>query len=373
MLGGGKARLAVSTADEPKSRGGSRNSRGPGRRAPSRPRVLTLLRAGLLRPEFTAVIGTVVVFCYFAFFAGSSGFLTETGTRNYLSVAAEIGIIAAPITLLLIAGEFDLSVGAMMGTGGILFAYPVVYWGWAILPAVGLALAGACIVGLVNGLFVTKTNVPSFIITLAMMFILSGVTLAVTNSLTGGVSISGIESRLQGDPLLPLLTGKIFGFPVSICWWLGWTACAALILDRARVGNWIYATGGNSEAAVKAGVPIDRIKVALFIGTSIAATLTGILVIFVADVAAVNAGTGAGTGKEFQAAVAAVIGGALITGGYGSPVGTAFGALLFGIVNQGFFYTSINDDWFAAFVGAMLLAAVLINRYTRRISSKGTQ
>jgi simple sugar transport system permease protein len=325
-----------------------------------------MIRTALLRPEFTAVIGTVMVFAYFAVTAGSAGFLTATGTRNYLGVAAEVGIIATPVTLLLVAGEFDLSVGAMMGTGGILFAYPVVYWGWAMLPAIGLALAGGCIVGLVNGLFVTKTKVPSFIITLAMMFILSGVTLAETNSLTGTVQISGIEAHLKGDFLLPLFNGRLFGLTTSIYWWLGLAVLAALLLDRTKAGNWIYATGGDREAALKTGVPVDRVKVALFMATAMGAALVGILVIFTADIANINAGTG----KEFQAAAAAVIGGALITGGYGSPIGTAFGALLFGMVNQGFFYTNIDDNWFSAFVGVMLLVAVLINRYTRRLSLK---
>ncbi len=337
------------------------------KRTPAAPRPLVRLRAALLRPELTAVVGTVAVFAYFALSAGGSGFLSDVGTRNYLAVAAEVGIIATPVTLLLVAGEFDLSVGAMMGAGGVLFAYPVVYWDWSIAPAAGFALLGAVVVGLVNGLFVTRTKVPSFIITLAIMFILSGVTLAETNSLVGGVQITGVESHLEGDFLLPLLNGRVLGLPVSVCWWLALTALGALLLDRTRAGNWIYAAGGNEDAAVKGGIAVDRVKLALFVLTAAGATLVGILAVFSADVASVSAGSG----KEFQAAAAAVIGGALITGGYGSPVGSAFGALLFGIVNQGFFYTSIDDNWFAAFVGAMLLVAVLVNRYTRRLSSRG--
>jgi len=340
---------------------------GPGAdREAERGSALDVVRRALLRPELTAVVGTIVVFCYFAIVAGSAGFLTDVGTRNYLSVAAEVGIIAIPVTLLLVAGEFDLSVGAMMGAGGVLFAYPIVNWDFGILPAFCFALAGACVVGLINGLFVTKTNVPSFIITLATMFVLSGVALAETSALTGSIQITGIQTELEGDLLLPLFNGRLLGIPASVYWWLGLTVIAALVLDRARAGNWIYASGGNQEAAIKSGVPVDRVKIGLYISTAVGATLAGILVIFVADVASINAGSG----KEFQAAVAAVIGGALITGGYGSPIGTAFGALLFGMVNQGFFYTDIDDNWFSAFVGAMLLIAVLINRYTRRASLK---
>jgi simple sugar transport system permease protein len=323
-----------------------------------------VVRALLLRPELTAVVGTLIVFVFFAIVAGSAGFLTSTGTRNYLGVAAEVGIIATGVTLLLVAGEFDLSVGAMMGAGSILFAYPVIYWDWPMLPSIGLAVLGACVVGVVNGLFVTRTKIPSFIVTLAMMFVLGGVTLALTTDLTGAVQLTGVTAHIEGDVLLPLFNGRLLGLPASFYWWIGLTVLAALLLDRTKSGNWIYATGGDREAAVKSGVPVDRVKIALFVTTAVCAALVGILVIFTADTADINVGTG----KEFQAAVAAVIGGALITGGYGSPIGAAFGALLFGMVNQGFFYTSLNDNWFSAFVGVMLLVAVLVNRYTRAVS-----
>jgi simple sugar transport system permease protein len=361
---GGGTRVAA-RAQDATSADDERAPAAPGRPAAGR-RPWDIVHAGLLRPEFTAVAGTVVVFVFFAITAGSAGFLTATATQNYLEVAAELGIVATPVTLLLVAGEFDLSVGSMVGAASILFAYPVMYWHWPMLPSILLAMAGACLVGLVNGLIVTRTPVPSFIVTLAMMFILAGVTLAETNALTGSTQITGIQEQLHGDFLLRLFAGEAFGLPASFFWWAGITGLAALVLDRTRAGNWIYATGGDREAAVKTGVPVSRVKLALFVMTAMGATLTAILIVFVGDTADVTAGTDI----EFQAAAAAVIGGALITGGYGSPVGTAFGALLFGIVNQGFFYTSINDNWFQAFVGAMLLAAVLVNTYIRHRSAK---
>lgn len=309
-------------------------------------------------------MGAAVVFVFFVATAGDAGFLSVTATRNYLEVAASVGIIATAVTLLLIAGEFDLSVGAMVGTAGVLFAYPVVHHGWPIALAVPLAFCGAILVGLVNGFLTTKTRLPSFIVTLATMFILSGTAVALTNSLTGTVSIAGIRTSLAGDPLLFLFDGSIFGLSVSIFWWIGLVILAAWILDCTRVGNWIYATGGDVEAAKKSGVPVQRVKCALFVATAASATLVGILSAMIGDAADVSTGSG----KEFQAAAAAVIGGTLIWGGYGSPVGTAFGALLFGMVNQGFFYTSIDDSWFLPFVGLMLLLAVLVNTYTRRLA-----
>jgi simple sugar transport system permease protein len=315
----------------------------------------------LLRPEFTAVVGTIVVFAFFAIDAGDKGFLSLTGTRNYLEVAAEVGIVTVPVCLLLIAGEFDLSIGAMIGAGGILFAYPVVEYGWPLWLGVVFALSAAAGIGFVNGVLVVKTGIPSFLVTLASMFVLSGTTLAVTNSLTGATSVSGVQEVVGDGWMTSLFNGHIGGFSVSIVWWLALTAIAAYVLDAMRAGNWIYASGGNVDAAYKTGVPVHRVKIMLFMCTSMAATLVAILATFAIDSADVSRGTG----KEFQAATAAVIGGTLIAGGSGSPIGAAVGALLFGMVSQGFFFTSIDDNWFQAFLGLMLLMAVVVNQYTR--------
>lgn len=320
-----------------------------------------LLGRLLMRPELTAVVGTIVVFLFFAIDAGDKGFLSDTGTRNYLEVAAEVGIITVPVCLLLIAGEFDLSVGAMIGAGGILFAYPVVEHGWPLWLAVIFALAASAGIGFVNGMLVVRTGIPSFLVTLASMFVLSGATLAVTNSLTGATSVSGIQEQVGDSWLAGLFDGHVGSFSVSIVWWLALTAIAAYVLDGLRAGNWIYASGGNVDAAYKTGVPVRRVKVMLFMCTSMAATLVAILATFAIDSADVSRGTG----KEFQAATAAVIGGTLISGGSGSPVGAAVGALLFGMVSQGFFFTSIDDNWFQAFLGLMLLLAVIVNQSTR--------
>lgn len=319
----------------------------------------------LLRPEFTAVAGTAIVFAYFALSVGAEGFLSETGVRNFLAVAAELGIIAALVTLLLIAGEFDLSVGAMVGTGTILFAYPITEWGWPMLPSLLLAFGGACVIGLVNGFIIVKSGVPSFIVTLAMLFVLTGATLAITTQLTGATQIFSIRETVGRDPLLGLFDGSLLGLPVAVYWWFAVTLLAAVVLDRTKIGNWIYATGGDREAARKTGVPVNKVKIGLFMATASAATLVAVLIVFVGDSADVSAGAN----LELQAAAAAVIGGAMITGGYGSPIGTAFGALLFGMVSQGFFYTSIDNNWFQAFLGAMLLAAVLLNTFSRHRST----
>jgi simple sugar transport system permease protein len=321
--------------------------------------------AGLvLRPELTAVLGTIIVFTCFAFSAGGSGFLSRAGTINYLGVAAEIGIIAIPVTLLLIAGEFDLSVGAVVGASGMIMVYPMVDHGWPLAAAIPVGLAFAALVGVINGLLTVRTTIPSFLVTLAMMYLLSGTAVALSDRLLGSTNVYGLHAALKGDPLLGLFDGTVVGLPVEIWWWIGLTAIATYVLVRTPFGNWIYAAGGNLDSARKLAVPVARVKIILFVCTAMASTLVALLSSFNVD----GADATNGADKLFQAPVAAVIGGALLTGGFGSIIGTAFGALLFGMISQGFFFTNIDSNWFETFLGAMMLIAVFVNDYIRRRS-----
>lgn len=324
------------------------------------------LRAIVTRPEFTAVTGTVVVFIFFAVFTGDAGFLTPAMTRNYLEVAASIGIIAAPVTLLLVAGEFDLSVGSMVAAGEVTIAYLIVHAGWPVSAAFVAALGVATMVGFTNGFLVVKTKLPSFIITLAMLFIIRGTVQGVLRMLTGTSTIDRVRVAAGDDPAGLLFSTSVGPFSISLVWWIMITVLAAWVLDRTIFGNWIYATGGNQAAAVRTGIPVNRVKILLFIATAWAATLVAAINIF-----AINQGNAnAATGREFEVVAAAVIGGALLSGGYGTAIGTFFGALLFGMVDQGFFFTPFPDVWFLTFVGVMLLIAVVINNMTRRRALK---
>jgi simple sugar transport system permease protein len=325
------------------------------------------LRAMLLRPEVTALASTILVFLFFAILAGDQGFLTFDGTKNYLQVAALIGIVAAPVTLLLIANEFDLSVGIMIGVTGILIAYTVTSLHWPLWASICLSLATALALGAINGLIVVRLGVPSFLVTLGMMFLLRGVTLAGTLTVVGTTQIFGLKKALNGDWLYILFSARIFGLPISIFWWLVLSCLAAYVLNNTKQGNWIYAAGGDRDAAEKMGVPVDRVKIVLFMLTSASAVLVAMLNMFYVDIAEAQQGLG----REFESITAAVVGGTAISGGYGSPIGTICGALIFGIINQGFFYTNINDSWFYSVVGATLLAAVVINSYTRRAALRG--
>ncbi len=325
------------------------------------------LRGLFARPELTALTGALVVFVFFVVTAGDSGFLTGQGTVNYLEVAAQLGIIAVFVTLLMIAGEFDLSVGSMLGAAGVIVAYSVTELGWPLWAALAFAGCAAGLVGFLNGYLVIRTGLPSFIVTLAALFILRGTTIAVTRLVTdGSTQVGGVEAATEGDPLRAVLAGELGGVPVSVVWWLGLTLCATVVLAKTRFGNWIFGVGGDPEAARKLGVPVARVKVALFVLTALAAMLVAAIGVLDNGAADVQQGQL----KEFQAITAAVIGGTLLTGGFGTAVGTAFGALIFGMVSQGLFFTGVDADWFQAFLGAMLLAAVLVNRYVQRRASE---
>jgi simple sugar transport system permease protein len=320
----------------------------------------------LLRPELTAVAGVLVAFSFFAFTAGSSGFLTLVGTRNYLEVASQVGIVAVAVCLLLIAGEFDLSVGAIISVAGMLFAYPIVHLHWPLWAGVLFALTVAAGIGATNGLLVVKTGVPSFLITLSTTFILLGCSVGITIALTQTTTVDNVVEAVAGDPLLNAFQGTVAGIPTMLFWWIGLTLIAAYVLDRLRVGNRIYASGGNADAAFRAGVHVRRVKIALYMCTALCAALVSIMQTLAIDQANVTNGPG----TEFQAMTAAVIGGTLITGGSGSPIGTAVGALLFGMVSQGFYFTNISSQWYQTFLGSMLLLAVLVNHYTRAAAMK---
>ena len=155
---------------------------------------------------------------------------------------------------------------------------------------------------------------------------------------------------------------KVDGVPISVVWFVAIAALATWILLRSRVGNWIFASGGDSNAARNSGVPVDRVKTGLFAMTACAAALVAIITVL--DAGSTDARRG--FQKEFEAIIAAVIGGCLLTGGYGSAIGAFFGAIIFGCVSIGLTYTKFDSDWFQVFLGTMLLMAVLFNNYIRR-------
>lgn len=345
------------------------------------------LKRFLGRPEFASLAGVVLVFVIFALTAGDSGMFNLDGVVNWMQVAAYLGLIAIGACMLMIAGEFDLSIGSMIGFAGMMVAIPTVYFHWPFWLAVIFAFAGSMALGWLNGYLVIKTRLPSFIVTLAFLFILRGLTLALSIMFANRTIVSGVGEYAAKDWLGNLLfTGVVghdlfhwmahqgwiatsdggaplvAGIPKVIIWWIALAIVASFILARTRFGNWIFAVGGDANAAKNVGVPVRRVKITLFVFTAFCACLFAVLQ--VADVG--SAAADRGLQKEFEAIIAAVIGGALLTGGYGSVIGACFGALIFGVVQIGISYTNLNSDWFRVFLGVMLLVAVLFNNYVRR-------
>lgn len=326
----------------------------------------SLVRRLIARPELGAVAGAVAVWIFFALAAGGRGFLTLQGTATYLEVAAELGILATAVALLMIGGEFDLSVGSMIGASGMLLTILSVHYAWPLWLSLLAVLAFAVAAGSFNGYLVIRTGLPSFIVTLATLFIFRGLTIGGTRLIAGRTQVGGL-SRVEGyETAHAFFASEISlggaGFPISILWWIAGAALATWLLRRTAFGNWIYGVGGDPAAARNSGVPVHRVKITLFILTAVAASLVGVI----QAVTFTGADVLRGELREFFAIIVVVIGGTLLTGGYGTAIGAIFGALIFGMVRQGIVFTGVDADWFQVFLGAMLLLAVLVNNWVRR-------
>lgn len=347
-------------------------------RSDERVRQQSSLRKLLRRPELGAIGGTILVWIFFAVVAGGKGFLSLRGTANYLGVAADLGIMAVAVALLMIAGEFDLSIGSMIGGSGMIIAVLSVQFGWNIWAAIAVSLVVALIVGAINGILVNRTKLPSFIVTLGTLFIIRGLTIGVTRLITGRTQVGGVKDALGFDSAASFFAsslnivdpssarGAMAQFPISILWWAIVAALATYLLLRTRPGNWIFGIGGDANAARNVGVPVNRMKVVLFMTTAFAAWLVATIEVLSTG----GADTLRGQQREFFAIIAVVIGGTLLTGGYGSAIGAVFGALIFGMVQQGIVFTGVDSDWFLVFMGVMLIIAVLVNNFIRKQASE---
>ena len=279
------------------------------------------------RPELGAIAGLVVVVVFFLFTANASMFKTA-GVMSWMVPAAQLGILAVAASLLMIAGEFDLSIGSMIGFAGMVFGASLVVWGFPLWLAVIVTFAVAACYGFINAQIVLRTGLPSFIVTLAFMFGLRGATLVGLKLITGVTILTGVKEATEGDWLRLFLADDAFesafiwmgsmgwietfknglpkakGMPIEVLWLLLLTLVATFVLVRTRFGNWIYASGGDARAARTSGVPVRRVKTILFMCTACAAALVAITTVLTIG----TTHTLAGTLKEFEAVIAAVVG-----------------------------------------------------------------
>lgn len=318
----------------------------------------------LKRPEFGSIIGFIVLWIFFSITAGANGFNSIIIFKSILDLSVAIGIIAVVATLLLIAGEFDLSVGSMVGASGMLLALCIIPWGLPLWLSIIITFSFAILFGFIQGYIVVKTKIPSLIVTLGGLFFLRGITFGVSSSIVKRAIIGGVNTNLKTYWLYKIFAGKVFGiFSSSIIWWVAVTIVAFFILKRTRFGNWILATGGSEEAAKALGVPTGRVKIILFIATAASVALLSICQVLSLG----SADTLRGSLKEMEVIITVVIGGTLITGGYGSPVGTFLGCLTLGLLRQGIYMLNVSSEWYQAVLGVVLIIAVLINRTGQRL------
>jgi simple sugar transport system permease protein len=323
----------------------------------------------LRRPELGALLAALAVGLFFVVTTSEFGKLD--GAANWTDVASTLGIPAVAVALLMIGGEFDLSAGVMTGSAGLLMGILATELDLNMWVAILLTLAFAATVGFINGMVVTRTKLPSFIVTLATFFVLQGVNLGVTKAITGTVRVAGLSDASGYDGAFKILGGSFWSphdFRVSVLWWIGITALATWVLARTRVGNWVFGVGGDANAARNVGVPVSKVKIGLFMTTATASALVGIMIAL--RLASIQASQG--VGDEFTYIIAAVVGGCVLTGGFGSAVGASIGALIVGMAFIGIQFSGWNTDWRFLFLGVILLLAVLVNNFVRR-SAEGAR
>ncbi|MGN8119003.1 ABC transporter permease [Labrys sp. 22185] len=323
----------------------------------------SLLQRAIARPEFGPFVLLVVEL---AIFGGiNPDFLSADNLSNILAFTVELGLIALAMTLLMTSGEFDLSVGSLFGFS------PVLMWtlfnsgATPLWTAFLIALVVAALIGWVNGLFVTRLKIPSFLVTLGMLLVVRGTALFVTN---------GFPQRTwnAGDqPLAEILVGTFYVGSFRVYMSLLWFAIAAIVLGyvltKTKAGNWIQAAGGNPNAARARGVNVDATKVWLFILCSVLSTLAGII----SSIRTSSANPNSGTGYELEVIAMVVIGGTALTGGRGTIIGTVLGIFILRVMRNGIVLIGVPGLAYNIFIGAIILGMMALHSWLDRRHQEG--
>lgn len=318
----------------------------------------------LSMPAVGAIIGAIAIAVLFFVVAPAFRNVDNIGTILYQS--STIGIMAIFVAMLMIGGEFDLSAGVAVTTSSLAAAHSAWYLGLNVWVGIGLALVLSLAIGAFNGWLLHVTKLPSFLVTLGTFFVLSGANLALTRIIAGGVSTNDLSAMdgFASAKAVFATTWKLgpIAVKIPIIYWVILTGILTFLLLRNRFGNWIFAVGGDAAAARAVGVPVAATKLALFMGVGFGAWLLGMHNLFEYN----NIQSGSGVGSEFIYIIAAVIGGCLLTGGYGSILGAAVGSLIYGMTNLGITYAGWDVDWLKTFMGVLLIGAVLVNQFVKR-------
>lgn len=326
---------------------------------------MDMLASLLRRPAAASILSLLGVLAFYVVFGGVDlGKLM--GAASWVNYAARIGIVAVALGLLMISGEIDISIGAMIPAGAMTTAIISGHFELPIIFGIIGALSIGVLVGLFNGFLAVRTSVPSLIVTLGTLVAMQGIVLAGSKLLTGAASVP-----LTAPTWAKTMFGDfIFGgnHQVVILWWIGIAVFFWFIMHKTKYGNWIFAIGGDKESARNAGIPVDWITILLFVGTATAASFVGMCHAILFNSAQVSGGMN----DIFNIIVSVVVGGVLLTGGFGSIYGVFIGTITFAIVNKGIDFTSIDRNWSNLIIGAMLLIAVGLNEtFRKRAMSAG--
>jgi simple sugar transport system permease protein len=318
----------------------------------------------LRRPDAAAVLSLIGILVFYVVFGGVN-LGTLAGAASWLNFAANLGIVAIPVGLLMISGEIDISIGAMIPAGSMTTAIISGYYELPIIFGMLGAIGVGVIVGTINGLLSIRTTVPSLIITLGTLVAMQGIILSASKLLTGEASVA-----ITAPDWSKFIFGQLIGgsHQVIIVWWLAIAAIFWFAAHQSRYGNWIFAMGGDRESARNAGIPVNRMTIILFILTATSASFVGMCQAILFNSAQVSGGMNI----IFNVIVSVVVGGVLLTGGFGSVIGIVIGTLTFAIVSQGIYFTQIDRNWSNLIIGAMLLIAVLMNDTFRKLATIGS-
>lgn len=316
----------------------------------------------LLRsPAMGAFVGMVIVFVIFAMFGFQRNFLSIGGVANWMNFASTVGIIAIPVAFLMIAGELDISTGAVLPASAMMLGISVGHYELPMWLGMAITFAMAAGVGLINGLLVTRTQVPSFIVTLATLFAVGGLTLALSDALINNTNVS----LYSPDWAKAVFGTRYFGFRTTVFWWLALVVVFYFFLHKSPWGNWVFAVGGDPESARNAGIPVNKLKIWLFILCSVCTALAGMCQVIQFN----SAQSATFFNMIFFTIIASVVGGVLLNGGFGSVAGVVFGTMTLGIVQQGINYTDIDRNLSLLIIGVMLLTAVLMNGTFQKLAT----
>jgi len=317
----------------------------------------------LARPETGALAGAIVIFVIF--FIVAPPFREASSLATVLYVSSTYGIPAVAVALLMIGGEFDLSAGVAVTSAALVAAMLSYEFSANMWVGIAIALVVALAIGFINGFLVVKTGIPSFLVTLGTFFMIRGLNLAITKIVTGNVGTNDVSNNAGFEAAKKIFASEFsiggVNIRITLLWWLLFVIIATWVLVRTHIGNWIFAVGGSAPSSRAVGVPVNKVKIGLFMTVGFMAWFTGMHILFAFN----TVQSGLGLGNEFIYIVAAVVGGCLLTGGYGSVIGAAIGAFIFGMANQGIVYAGWNPDWFYFFLGALLLGAILLNNFIR--------